>query len=306
MLSPRLRWKLARAWERFTEQTDTFLRPQPKPRVCFSCGRLVGALEKVCSNCGASQSAFSVSVLKRIALAVIPAENPVTYALLFANLLFFAVAWILTQQSAETPGGSALNPAVLYFLGAKLGHPILAGELWRLVMPIFLHADATHIILNSLALWQVGPQVEDLFGSRRFLFLYLATGVAGNLASVWWYTVLRGYEVQSVGASGAIFGLIGILASYVSQRRGFVTEYRTSVIRWVIFSVLLGLIFPIDNAAHIGGLIAGMVLGRTVSVRRPNSPFARLRFELMTWGSAAVLLYAVAMVLLHLPPAAGS
>ncbi len=272
--------------------------------MCFSCGRLVGAQEKVCSHCGAHQGAFSVSVFKRLALAVIPAEYPITYALLFANLLFFAVAWVNSMQTGEMGGlFGRIDGEVLYRLGAKLGQAILyGGEYWRLVMPIFLHAGLLHFGFNSFVLWQVGPQVEELFGSARFLFLYLVTGVVGFVASTWWY----GPAGFSVGSSGSVFGLIGILISYISQRAGFASEYRASLIRWAIFILVIGIFFPFDNAAHIGGLVCGMVLGRMVSVKRPATWGARVRLALMSWGSVAVIAWSIAMVLLHLPASSGS
>ncbi|MFQ5724150.1 MAG: rhomboid family intramembrane serine protease, partial [Terriglobia bacterium] len=303
MLSPRLRWKLNRYRERIQEAFGSLFRSPPKPRVCFSCGRLVGAAEKVCSHCGASQAAFSVSVFKRLALAVIPAENPVTYLLLFANLLFFAVAYVNSVQAGAMSGlFGGIDSEVLTRLGAKRADRILLNfELWRLVMPIFLHASILHFGFNSFVLWQVGPQVEELFGSRRFLFLYLATGVAGFVVSVWWYPFVRGFDVQTVGSSGSIFGLIGILLSYISQQAGFASEYRASLIRWVIFILVIGIFFPFDNAAHIGGLLTGMALGRLVSVRRPATAAARLRLALMSWGSVLVIAWSLAMVLLHLP-----
>ncbi len=298
MLPPRLRWKLDRYRERFQGALGSLFRAPPKPRVCFSCGRLVGAAEKVCSYCGASQAAFSVSVFKRVALVVIPAENPVTYALLFANLLFFAVAYVNSVQAGAMKGlFGGIDGEVLYQLGAKFGAAVIAGEYWRLVMPIFLHGSILHFGLNSFVLWQVGPQVEELFGSPRFLFLYLATGVASFVASTWWY----GPAGLSVGSSGAVFGLIGILISYISQRPSFASEYRASLIRWVIFILVIGIFFGSDNAAHIGGLLAGMALGRLVSDRRPTTPPARLRLALMSWGSVLVIAWSLAMVLLHLP-----
>lgn len=308
MVSPRLRWKLTRARERLREMFNQLFRQPPKPRVCFACGRLVGASEKVCSNCGASQAALSLSALKRVALAVLPAETPVTYALLFVNLVFFAVAWIIGQRvSAGSAGLFAGVPGtVMIELGAKSGYHIsVLGQYWRLVMPSFLHFDLIHFVFNSIVLWQVGPQVEELFGSRRFLFLYLVTGIAGFTVSFWWYD-LHGRPVLSAGSSASLFGLIGILISYISQQRGFASEYRASLIRWAVFIIIIGIFLPFDNAAHIGGLLSGMALGRLVSARRPSSAAARVGVELMAWGSAAVIVWSFAMVLLHLPTAPGS
>lgn len=264
----------------------------------------MGAAERACSHCGASQAPLSLSAFKRVALAVIPAENPLTYALLFANLLFFAVAWVKSLQLGSSEGVAGglfdLNAQVLLALGAKFGYAVTAeGEYWRLVMPIFLHAGLIHFGFNSFVLWQVGPQVEELFGSRRFLFLYLVTGVAGFVVSTWWY----GPGGLSVGSSGSIFGLIGILIAYITQRSGFASEYRASLIRWAVFILVIGLFLGADNAAHAGGLASGLVLGRLVSARRPVSPADRFTVGLMAWGSAAVIAWSVAMVLLHLPPA---
>jgi len=301
MLSPRLRWKLARTRERVRDFLAALLRPQPKPRVCFNCGRLVGAAEKVCSHCGTSQAALSLSAFKRVALAVIPAENPVTYALLFANLLFFVIAGLVSLKAGGGTGGlTGPDTRVLILLGAKHGASItFLGEYWRLVMPIFLHAGVIHFAFNSFVLWQVGPQVEELFGSQRFLFLYMVTGIFSFLVSTWWY----GPGGVSVGSSGALFGLIGILISYVSQRRGFVGEYRASLIRWAVFILVIGLFLGADNAAHVGGLVSGLALGRLVSARRPATVAARFAVALMAWGSAAVIAWSLVMVLLHLPPA---
>jgi rhomboid protease GluP len=299
MISPRLRWKLTRARERLRDLFARTFQQPPKPRVCFSCGRLVGANEKACSNCGASQAALSLSAFKRVALAVVPAEHAVTYILLLANLLFFVISVIISQR-VGSPGLLDTSNEVLYLLGAKQGWAIfMLGEYWRLVMPIFLHAGVLHFVMNSFVLWQVGPQVEDLFGSARFLFLYLAPGVIGFAASAWWYHP----AAISVGASGSIFGLIGILISYISQQRGFAAEYRSSLIRWAVFILLIGIFFPFDNAAHLGGLLSGLVFGRLVSARRPARPAARFAVNLMGWGSALVIFWSLAMVLLHLPAA---
>jgi rhomboid protease GluP len=305
MLPPHWRWKLNRYRERLRGVLQQTFRQEPKPRVCFNCGRLVGALEKACSSCGTSQSAVSFSVFKRLSLSVIPDQNPVTYALLFANLLFLIVAWLITVQGGGEPGGlfNQLDNRVLFLLGAKHGGRIFyLHEYWRLVMPIFLHGGVIHFGFNSFVLWQVGPQAEELFGSARFLFLYLATGVLGFLASALWYPLV----VISVGSSGSIFGLIGVLIGYITQRSGFASEYRTSLVRWAIYIFIIGLFLGADNAAHLGGLVSGLVLGRLVSARRPVTAAARFRVGLMGWGSALVILWSVVMVLLNLPAAPAS
>lgn len=297
MFSRRWRWRV----ELWRQRLRALVTPGPRqmgPRLCPACGLLVGAQEKACSHCGASMAALSFTGLRRIALAVLPAETPVSYSLLIANGLFFLVPWILAWQRGGA-GPFANIPIDLHLrFGAKHGFSILyLHEYWRLVMPIFLHADFWHLLFNSFVLYQVGPQVEELFGSSRFLFLYLTTGVAGFLASTYWYPL----PAVSVGSSGALFGLVGVLIAYLGHH-SFAPEYRSAFIRWAILMLALGILFPFDNAAHLGGLLSGLALGRMVSDRRPATPAQRFAVGLMGWGSAAVILASLALTMLHLRP----
>src|SRR4051812_49971100 len=98
------------------------------------------------------------------------------------------------------------NEATLIGFGAKVNSSIDRGEYWRLVTPIFIHIGFLHIAFNSYALWIVGPQVEKLYGGSRFVILYVLTGIAGVAGSYFYHPLS-----QSAGASGAIFGLFGVL-----------------------------------------------------------------------------------------------
>lgn len=128
---------------------------------------------------------------------------------------------------------------------------------------------------------------------------YLTTGIVGFLASAWWYHP----AALSVGSSGSLFGLIGILISYISQGSGFASQYRTSLTRWAIYVFIMGFFLGADNAAHLGGLVSGLALGRLVSDRRPATAAQRFAVRLMGWGSAAVILTSLTMTMLHLRPA---
>ncbi|MGC3963735.1 MAG: rhomboid family intramembrane serine protease [Rhodocyclaceae bacterium] len=152
--------------------------------------------------------------------------------------------------------------AVLRDMGANFAPLVQSGQPWRLVSSIFLHGNPIHIAFNMLALWQIGQIAERLFGSLAFALIFLVTGVIGALASNWWAPL-----TVSVGASGAIFGVAGALLAYLFMCRGqmpmtVLRQTRGSMLAFVAYSLFAGAAVPgIDNAAHGGGLLAGLVVG---------------------------------------------
>ena len=136
---------------------------------------------------------------------------------------------------------------------------IAAGEYWRLITPVFLHAGFLHIFLNSYILYSLGPNVEQSFGSVRFALMYLAAGFLATAASF-----ALPPEVRSLGASGAVFGMAGVLLIYLYKRRraAFIAQYLRSIMFFIGINLVFGFLFTgIDNVAHIGGLLGGVILG---------------------------------------------
>jgi rhomboid protease GluP len=146
---------------------------------------------------------------------------------------------------------------VLYY-GAKINENLAAGEAWRLVTPLFLHAGLLHIGVNMYSLWALGPAVERFFGRVRFLIVYLLSGICGVLLS------LIMSPNASVGASGAIFGLLGALATFLYLHRAIFGQLGAMQLRQLVFVALInlgmGLTPGIDNWGHVGGLVAGVAL----------------------------------------------
>ncbi|MCK6404571.1 MAG: rhomboid family intramembrane serine protease [Rhodocyclaceae bacterium] len=182
---------------------------------------------------------------------------PATRALIAANLLVFVAMLFSGAGLWHSPNGVQLA------WGANFGPATQDGEWWRLASAMFLHFGALHLGLNMWALWDGGQWVERMYGHARFLALYLAAGLAGNLAS----TVFHAGQAVSGGASGAIFGLYGALLAYLWLRR---RELHPQEFRWLFgfalaFSALtiaFGLVVTgIDNAAHLGGFVTGILLG---------------------------------------------
>jgi membrane associated rhomboid family serine protease len=134
--------------------------------------------------------------------------------------------------------------------------------------------------MNMFALWQAGQLVERIFGSLRFAGLYLLAGVGGSLGSMLW-GLLSQHPVNSVGASGAIFGIIGGLFAFIGREHSgvpptVVRDLRSSIAPFLLFNIGAGFLYPhTDNAAHIGGLIggwlAGHLLARSLHVPAPRS-----------------------------------
>jgi rhomboid protease GluP len=171
-------------------------------------------------------------------------RTPVTTALLVAIAGCFALQ-LLVPGLTEAGDNNSLA---------------LHGEPWRLVTSMFLHGGWLHILLNSWALYQLAGLFEALLGSSRLLLVYFLSGIAGSIASVLWT------HLPSVGASGAIFGVLGALIAFLGRRRERLTPQAKSLLMQLLFwaglNIFLGMSSPmIDNAAHLGGCAAGLAIG---------------------------------------------
>ena len=303
-LPPRLRWKLDRLREGLRGLAGGEGRPR-RPQLCPACGQLVGAEQSRCGNCGTSLT-FSLAAASRGVAALLPQPNPVTKLVTALNLLLFGVCLAATLSAG---GGLSLmggvNGQAVYRLGARSTPALLFGhEWWRLVMPIFLHANFLHIGMNSWMLLDLGPPLEELYGSARYFFLYIATGVLGFVASTLWDVAARGGYGSSIGASGAIMGLAGLHLAVCSRRGGaYFQAMRASLLRWILIVFAMGLFLGgIDNAAHFGGLVSGYLLGRIFSDREPADAAERTRANLLGLVTVVAVFASFAAVILHYAP----
>jgi rhomboid protease GluP len=233
-------------------------------RLCERCGRPTPVSLPQCVNCGAISIQSVVAeeqerVERQYARALFSRATPVTYALLAANVGVFLLMEIVSGGSQDTD--------TLIAFGAKTNGLLRSGEWFRLITPIFIHAGILHLLLNSYALWVVGTQVEKLYGSARFLLIYLLSGVGGVAGSYCGQIFLhKPLDPPSVGASGAIFGLFGVLAvfgfRYRSEMPPAIRRAMTAgVLPVIAVNLVIGFsIRFIDNSAHIGGLLTGAAL----------------------------------------------
>ena len=158
---------------------------------------------------------------------------------------------------------TGVNNGPLVQLGANYGPAVRQGQYWRLVTCLFLHADFVHVGFNALGLFQLGWLFESWLGSWRLLVIYFATGIAGSLVSAGFS------EHASLGASGAIFGILGALIGFLMRRRGSLNPQGKSILMqllfWAALNVYFGFSNPfIDNYGHLGGCAAGLLIGATL------------------------------------------
>ncbi len=283
----RWQWRIER-WKTALKRIFRSGEEQPRPKLCPACGTLVGITATRCHQCGTSLR-FSVAAASRTLSSLFGERAPATSVLLMANIFMFGVCWLSTVSSGRGGGLSilwGLNGETLYKLGAT--HPgaiFYAHEWYRLVTAMFLHGGLIHIAFNMMVLMDVGPAVEEVYGSARYLFLYTVTGVAGFLLSA-----LLGH--QSVGASGALMGLIGLMIAITTRRGGaHMQQLRSRLITWVISIFAIGFLMAgVDNAAHFGGLAAGFALGKVFADRQPSQGPELKRAYLLGWIAGIVIL----------------
>lgn len=186
----------------------------------------------------------------------IKAKKPmITYTLIAIN----ALIWLLIEGYARMSGNRV--EFLLLIFGAKFNPLILAGEYWRFITPVFLHAGVLHMAVNGYSLYAVGPFVEKVFGHGKFIIIYLCAGVTGNIAS---FVFSNGW---GVGASGAVFGMLGAMLYLGLEKPDFFRRYlKYNIVSAIVINLAYGLSRPgIDNFAHIGGLVGGFLLSGVVS-----------------------------------------
>ena len=186
----------------------------------------------------------------------------VTYALIISNLIMFIATIII--------GGNVFNmdPNVLYNMGGLVPYDQMNNnpiELYRLITSMFLHAGVIHLVFNMYALYVLGPQLESFFGKFKYALIYFVSGIIGGLVSM----VFQGSNIVSVGASGAIFGLIGAFIFFGYHYRVYFGQViKSQIIPLLVANLILGyMISGVNMAAHIGGLIGGILSAKAVGIK---------------------------------------
>jgi rhomboid protease GluP len=232
--------------------------------LCYGCGKINRVDARVCFYCGRRNPGlwgFGAAIGRLVG------DFDFAHAVIAVCMVAYVLSLLLDLGAVTRPRGplSLLSPSLgaLNALGMTGAYAWAAGRWWTLFTAIYLHAGLLHVVFNLLWVRQLAPEVEELFGRARLMAIFTVSGVLGFVVSD-----LLGVA-YSVGASGAIFGLLGALVSYGRRRGG---TFGVSIMRhyghWALILFVLGFLVPaVNNMAHAGGFVGGYVMGSLLGAR---------------------------------------
>ena len=192
-------------------------------------------------------------------------KNPIiTYSIIVVCVLIFLCMFFKD---------SLVKATTLVQFGANYDLLTKNGEYYRLLTCIFLHASIIHLLLNMYSLYIIGPQIESFFGKIKYLFIYLFSGICGSILSI-----AFSHNTVSVGASGAIFGLLGSMLYFGYYYRAYLGNVvKSQILPIIILNLGIGFIIPnIDSAGHIGGLLGGIVASMAMGIPEKSTRFEKI------------------------------
>jgi rhomboid protease GluP len=227
----------------------------------------------------------------------LPLHQPTWTNVLLGTIAVVFILEIIKDGSLQGLS-EGFSGRTLLDLGALRPSLVKTGQWWRLISVMFLHASIIHILFNGFALYQIGRELEKFYGSARLLLIYFLTGLSGALASMFFGPI----NEVAVGASGAIFGLFGALAAFYGRNRQQLGRAGMRQFQSVIVLILINLAISatipnIDNSAHIGGVLGGLVLGyffspNYVISQSPNGlPVVEDKSRVQVWAGVAVAFF---------------
>ena len=198
---------------------------------------------------------------KKVEKVFKPKFPTITYAILAINIIVFVIPLLYGQSETMVAQFCVHGPSVRY------------GHYYRLFTGMFLHGSILHLIFNSYALYVIGSQIESFLGKFKFLIIYLVGGLMGSLFSI----TFNG-NMASIGASGAIFGLMGALVYFGYHYRVYLGNViKSQIIPLIVFNLVLGFVMSgVDNSAHIGGLIGGTLATISLGIKDKSTNFERM------------------------------
>ena len=250
--------------------------------MCPNCRAFVTTSDRVCPYCEMQLGPRAIERRNpgEVLGGLIPHARFTTVMILLINTGLFLADY--------------LNPqAGLTRFGASLPAPYMQGQWWRLVTAGFLHGGVFHILMNSWVLFDLGAEVEQLYGTSRLIVFYFVSTITG-----FWTSSHLGFH-SSVGSSAGIFGLIGAMLAFgVSDRSALGSMVKSLYMRWVIYGLVLSFLPGVDFWAHIGGLAGGFITGWLASTPRARLMWKEPLLRALAGISIAVTFLAFGMLYL--------
>lgn len=250
--------------------------------MCPNCRAFVTTSDKVCPYCDMQLGARAVDRRNpgEILGGLIPQARFTTVLILLINAGLYLADYLNPHSGLKQFGASA--PA-----------PLVPGEWWRLITAGFLHGDILHILMNSWVLFDLGAEVEQIYGTSRLIVFYFVSTITG-----FWTSSHLGMH-YSVGSSAGIFGLIGAMLAFgVTDKSSLGSAVKALYMRWVIYGLVLSFIPGVDFWAHIGGLAGGFVAGVLASTPRARLMWKEPLIRVLAGVSIAITALAFGMLYL--------
>ena len=240
--------------------------------MCVSCGYLVGVSDDRCYNCGRRNPG-----LWGYAGAIKKLGNDLGFTPLVITICaaMFAITLLMSHGNIGMNGLNILSPHpyALVQAGASGQIPIAMGRFWSVLAAMWLHGSLIHIVFNMMFMRQLAPTVGEFYGPGRTVVIYTASGVISFIvsSSAALFNLPLAGGALTVGASGAIFGLLGAMLYY--GRRTGASHIRAQLMPTILLNFLIGLSMPgIDNYAHLGGLAGGYLISALLDPLKPERP----------------------------------
>lgn len=243
---------------------------------CIRCGRQLSGFsfgKKICPWCVQHEAAQRGELPEDAPQPVIsrPWVGSGESNVGLTQVIFGINAAVFVGMALSSSSVMDFPASTLVHWGANVGALTFSGEWWRLLTNVFVHGGLLHIAFNMWCLWNLGALCEALYGPWTYAAIYLTCGLGASVASASWHPY-----VPSVGASGAIFGLAGALIAAFklgefSVPRSALSGTLRSLGAFVVYNLVFGAVIPgIDNTAHIGGLVTGLIVGALIAVGAPR------------------------------------
>lgn len=266
-------------------------------KTCPDCGALITPQLVKCRQCG--RYLHGTKLEGMIFEHLLPPSlraSPGTGMIMLMSVLYYVMMVML----AGIQNAFAFSSYTTEALGSTAAWQIWQGQYWRFVTSMFGHHDIVHIAFNLYMLASIGRLVEEIFDKKKMMIMYLVSGAGSMVVSYLWHVEVRGGLSSSIGASGAVCGMLGAALAGTHRMGPMASEVKRALIRWGVYLVIWGLVVRgIDNAAHLGGFLVGGALAYAFPLGIVQNVGTNRALSVLLLGMLAGVLFCIAQTLMY-------